>query len=37
MSAKSVLCMCYSHESRKLAEGTFADGQGKYRECENAN
>ena len=28
-------CVCDSHKSCKLAQGKFADGQGKHREFEN--
>ena len=35
-SLPSQFCICNSHKSHKLAQGTFAVGQGKYREFENA-
>ena len=34
-SAKSILCVCNSHKSHKLAQGKFAVRQGKHREFEN--
>ena len=32
ISLPSQFCVCNSHTSRKLAQGMFAIGQGKYRE-----
>ena len=32
ISLPSQFCVCYSHKSRKLAQGKFAVGQGKNRE-----
>ena len=32
----SQFCVCYSHKSRKLAQGKFAVGQGNHMEFKNA-